>query len=153
MLIAEGSRHTQKSSFRHGLVYGVPVIVYAGLIFFLSSIARLPEEISFINRLDKWAHFIEYYLFGFLTRRWLVNTGSRFLSNRSLYFTILIGICYGLSDEWHQSYIPGRDSTAEDVLSDALGVIAAAVTYRTIVTRIFFVKKLDEILERKFIHE
>lgn len=75
------------------------------------------------------------------------------MRNRSPYFTILIGICYGLSDEWHQSYIPGRDSTAEDVLSDALGAVAAAVSYRTIVTKISFFKKFDEILERKFIHE
>jgi VanZ family protein len=147
------SRHTQKSSFRHGLVYGVPVLVDAGLIFFLSSIGRLPEEVSFINRWDKGAHFIEYYLFGFLIRRWLVNSGSLFMRNRSPYFTLLIGICYGLSDEWHQSYIPGRDSTIEDVLSDALGVVAAAVSYRTIVTNSPFVKKVDEILERKFIHE
>ncbi len=123
------------------------------MIFFLSGISELPEEASFLHGIDKCAHFVEYYFFGFLIRRWLMNERSRSIRNSSLFFTIMIGICYALSDEWHQSYIPGRDSTNADVLSDALGIIAAAVTYRTIVTRIAFLRRFDEILERKSIHE
>ena len=146
-------RRTKKSSFRHGLVYGVPVIVYAGLIFLLSSVSKLPEEVFFINSVDKWAHCIEYYFFGFLIRRWLINKRSSFVRKNSLFFTILIGICFGLSDEWHQSYVPGSDATIGDVLFDALGIIAAAVTYHTTITRISFLKKFDETLERKFVHE
>ncbi|MHB8908268.1 MAG: VanZ family protein [Syntrophales bacterium] len=148
-----GSRLTKKSSFRHGLVYGAPVLVYAGLIFILSALSRFPEEISFIVSFDKWAHFIEYYFFGFLIRRWLVNKRSNILRNNSLFFTMVTGICYGLSDEWHQSYVPGRNSSSEDLLFDALGILAAAVTYPAVVTMISFVKKIDEILERKFIHD
>jgi VanZ family protein len=143
----------KKSIFRHGLVYGVPVIVYAGLIFLLSSVSKLPEEVSFINGVDKWAHCIEYYFFGFLIYRWLINKRSRFIRKNAFFFTILIGICFGLSDEWHQSYVPGRDATIGDVLADSLGIIAAAVTYHTTIKRISFLKKIDETLERKFVHE
>ena len=42
--------------------------------------------------------------------------------------TLLIGMRYGVSDEWHQSFKPGRVASIWDVLFDAAG-IAAAVFY------------------------
>jgi VanZ family protein len=143
----------KKSSFRRGFVYGAPVIFYAALIFFLSSVSKFPEEVSFINGIDNWSHCIEYYFFGLLICRWLINERNRFIKKNAHLFTILIGICFGLSDEWHQSYVPGRDATIGDVLADSLGIIAAAVTYHTTIKRISFLKKIDETLERKFVHE
>jgi len=40
-----------------------------------------------------------------------------------------IGFCslYGLSDEWHQSYVPGRQSDAMDWLADSIGGGLAAM--------------------------
>jgi hypothetical protein len=38
-------------------------------------------------------------------------------------------------------------------LFDASGIIAAAVTYNTIMQRISILKKFDETLERKFVYE
>ncbi len=40
-----------------------------------------------------------------------------------------------ISDEWHQSFIPGRDASIWDVLSDAVGVAAAVFTYHVIMKR------------------
>jgi VanZ family protein len=34
-----------------------------------------------------------------------------------------IGILFALSDEWHQSFVPGRDPSAGDFLADFLGVL------------------------------
>lgn len=35
---------------------------------------------------------------------------------------ILAGSLYGLADEWHQSFVPGRESSAADLLADVTGV-------------------------------
>ena len=43
--------------------------------------------------------------------------------------TILIGTCYALSDEWHQSFVPGREASPWDALFDAVGVGMGAATY------------------------
>ena len=35
--------------------------------------------------------------------------------------------CYGITDEWHQSFVPGRDASLEDWLADALGAFLFAL--------------------------
>ncbi len=35
--------------------------------------------------------------------------------------TLLIGTGYAISDEWHQSFVPGRDASAWDVFFDMAG--------------------------------
>jgi VanZ family protein len=144
---------TKNSRFRHGLVYGMPVVVYAGLIFLLSSLSNFPEEIPSFSGFDKLVHFIEYYLFGFLIFRWLFNNKNLFLKRRALLMTIVIGICYGVSDEWHQSFVPGRSATVWDALCDAVGIVTAASTHHIAMNNFPLFNKIDEHLERKFIHE
>jgi VanZ family protein len=105
-------------------------MIYAGLIFLLSSFPRLPEEFPLFIGYDKLAHFIEYYFFGILICRWLLNKKNYLVRRHALFMTMLIGMCYGVSDEWHQSFIPGRVASIWDVLFDALGIAAAVFTYR-----------------------
>lgn len=120
------------------MIYGAPVLVYAGLIFLLSSTTALTDAIPSVFGFDKLAHFCEYFLFGFLIHRWLCATQSRFANLYATALTVLIGTLYGLSDEWHQSFVPGRHASPWDVLFDSLGVIAAAATYHRIIKRIPF---------------
>jgi VanZ family protein len=128
-------------------------MVYAGLIFLLSSFSHFPEEVPLFIGYDKLAHFIEYYIFGILICRWLLNKKNLLVRKHALFMTLLIGICYGVSDEWHQSFIPGRCATIWDVLFDAVGIVAAVFKYRITGKRDSSLNKLDKILERKFIHE
>lgn len=132
---------TKASDVRRELIYGAPVLAYAGLIFLLSSTTTLTYVIPSIFGFDKLAHFFEYYILGFLIRRWLIAKQSCFANRHSFALTVVIGTLYGLSDEWHQSFVPGRHATLWDVLFDSLGVITAAATYPMIVQRILFWKK------------
>ena len=131
----------KESNLRHELIYGAPVLAYAGLIFLLSSISTFPDVVPSFFGFDKLAHFSEYYVFGCLICRWLLAERNRFANRHFFALTIVIGTCYGFSDEWHQSFVPGRHATLWDALYDALGVVTAAVTYPLIIKRIPLWKK------------
>jgi VanZ family protein len=132
---------TKEFGFRHAFFYGGPVLAYAALIFFLSSLPTFPEEIPSFIGFDKITHFLEYYFFACLLYRWFSST-DRYRKQRCvLLMTILIGTAYALGDEWHQSFIPGRDASLWDALFDATGVGTGAVTYPSILQRIFLKRK------------
>jgi len=81
----------KESSLRHELIYGAPVLAYAGLIFLLSSISTFPYIIPSFVGFDKLAHFSEYYVFGCLICRWLLVEKNRFANHHSFALTIVIG--------------------------------------------------------------
>jgi VanZ family protein len=72
-------------------------------------------------------HFIEYFVFGVLFYGWFssfAQSGNRF----PFWGAVIVGIAYAISDEWHQSFVPGRDASGWDVLFDSLGIYAASLT-------------------------
>jgi VanZ family protein len=88
-------------------------------------------------------HFGEYFVLGWLIDRWLLAEKNSYLDHYVTLLTLLIGICYALSDEWHQSYVPGRDASLWDALFDSMGIAAAAMTCRVIRKRITPVRELS----------
>ena len=42
---------------------------------------------------------------------------------------LLISVLYGASDEWHQSFVRGRDARFSDVLIDGAGALLAMAVY------------------------
>jgi VanZ family protein len=116
--------------FRRFGFFGGPVLAYAALIYFLSSLSHLSDDVQVFSGFDKVAHFFEYYFFGCLIYRWFSSTDPNGKRTMALVMTILVGIFYGLSDEWHQSFVPGRDASLWDALFDALGVATGAAFYR-----------------------
>ena len=77
------------------------------------------------NRIEKIirkiAHFSIYAMVGFLLMG-LLSTYK--LKNKwRIVITILIGILYAISDEFHQSFSPGRAPKVTDIYIDTLGII------------------------------
>jgi len=126
-----------ESGLRHAFFYGGPVLAYAAVIFFLSSLSRFPEVVPTFIGFDKAAHFFEYSILGFLLYLWF-STTDRYRNRRSiLLMTILVGTVYAVSDEWHQSFVPGRDASPWDVLFDAAGNGTGGAIYPFILQVIF----------------
>src|SRR5580765_2684164 len=92
---------------------------WMALIFFLSSQPQLPSppdpwaDLIF----KKGAHFTVYAVLAVLFRRALPP--GRSIWALSWMFTVL----YAASDEWHQSFVPGRHPQLTDVLIDASGAV------------------------------
>ena len=128
----DGICPTGASRLRRLLSHGGPVLAYAALIFYLSSLSRFPEPVSFDFGFDKVAHFAEYFLFGALLYRWVFQAGVCSARWCVLGISIFIGTLYALGDEWHQSFVPGRDASLWDVLFDVFGVGAGAAAFPAI---------------------
>ncbi|MFH1776863.1 MAG: VanZ family protein [Candidatus Omnitrophota bacterium] len=105
------------------IIYWLPVLAYAALIFFLSSRPRMPEVIS-LPFMDKFAHFIEYAIFSLLIARALKGTKNNWRFNLKI-IAIIFAIFYAFFDEVHQSFVPGREMDSLDLLCDGLGATAA----------------------------
>ena len=113
-----------------------PVILFAALIFTMSSMSFSMEKDPF-PLFDKAAHVLEYSAFAILLFRALNGTlnGINFFWVSLL--TIIITLSYGMSDEFHQSFVPSRMSDIKDLVADGAGAILA-------ITAIFIKRKIAQ---------
>jgi VanZ family protein len=106
--------------------YQMPLVLYALVIFVLSSFHHLPTPDLGIDWFDKAGHFALYFIFMMLALRALgkppINLGGVWLYT----LTISLSVLYGTSDEFHQAFVPGRSSDLYDLLADTAGIFAAA---------------------------
>ncbi len=74
---------------------------------------------------DKVLHAILYAGFGFLLYLTLKNYSDTSLSKYPFLFAVMIGTIYGISDEFHQSFVPGRTASIDDLFADTIGLTIA----------------------------
>lgn len=108
----------------HQVVSWAAVILWAGIIFHLSSLPLI--SLPFRTRLlAKLAHVVEYAILTLLLIRALM--AQNMSSRRAVLITLLVALAYAVSDEYHQSFVPGRHPSSLDVLIDTLGVGTVAI--------------------------
>ncbi len=95
----------------------VAALLWAGLLFWQSSstdagglMVHLPAGS------DKVAHALAYFVLGGFAS---LATGSRPAG-------ALLAVLFGISDEIHQSFVPGRFPDLWDLVADAVGALAGA---------------------------
>ena len=92
----------------------LPVVLWAGVIFALSSIPSLGTGLGTWDLvLRKAAHVTEYAVLGALLVRAVAEAPA-----------FVLGVAYAVTDEVHQSFVDGRAGTPLDVTIDAAGVLA-----------------------------
>jgi VanZ family protein len=103
------------SGFGEASRFWGPVVLYMGLIFWSSSRER-PDVLSATP--DYLLHGTEYAGLVVVSVRALAKRLFSGLSTAHIAGGIAIAVLYGMSDEWHQLYVPGRDGSLVDVLAD-----------------------------------
>ena len=108
--------------------YWIPALVWMGIIFAFS--ARPAVQASGIDWQDffikKTAHFVEYAVLTTLLI-FSLNRTTSWNKTKKIVFAVIISGLYAVSDEFHQSFIPGREPHVRDVLIDALGSLSAGL--------------------------
>lgn len=119
--------------------YWGPVGLYAGLIFFGSSISTPPEAISSLIKdiSDKVLHFSEYGLFGALIYRAARHGSGPWMAQHAVWAAVAGSALYGVSDETHQLFVPFRQSDVLDVIADTVGGTVGAWGWRWIEQRTY----------------
>lgn len=98
----------------------LPAIVWAGAIFFISHQPTVPDVPGLASSITSVAgHFGVYFVLAILLW-WGLGTFD-IPANQRLAIAFGIAVLYGVSDEWHQSFVPGRQPDILDVITDAIG--------------------------------
>ncbi len=102
----------------------LPVIIWAAVIFALSSIPSLGTGLgAWDTVLRKAGHMAEFAILGALLFRAL---------GRELP-ALVAGVAYAVTDEIHQHFVEGRHASALDVALDAVGVAVGIFLFRRLV--------------------
>jgi VanZ family protein len=104
-----------------------PFFVWTILIFVVSSVPRLPGDVfGMPTWSDKIAHFLEYLILAFLFYRGI--RGERWRMGVPAWLIVLVtGLVIASVDEYHQAFIPGRDSNVFDWTADMAGVASGTL--------------------------
>ncbi|MEW6601564.1 MAG: VanZ family protein [Nitrospirota bacterium] len=105
-------------------------IGYMGLIFYLSSKNNLHLP-ALPKNFDKVIHMCAYIPLAYLLYLSLKKTG---ISKYIFVLAVIFGITYGITDEFHQSFVPGRDASVGDLLADTVGAFLGGLAARITVT-------------------
>lgn len=106
----------------------VPVTLIMGTIFFLSHQSGDSLYLPAFPGADKLAHMLAYgalalSVFWFYGKKGLANPG------RSALITVLFCLLYGMSDEYHQSFIAFRSVSILDLLADIAGAFLLSLIW------------------------
>jgi len=113
---------------RSFLSYWLPLLVYASVIYYLSSIPHLPRFLTFYS-IDKLSHVGEYAILGILVIHLLKKYYPDLGYKRLKIFTVLLSTLYGVCDEFHQYFVPFRDANLFDLFADGIGSLLGAFIY------------------------
>ncbi|KEH84803.1 VanZ family protein [Clostridium novyi A str. NCTC 538] len=83
--------------------------------------------IEFHHMVRKNAHFFIYLVLGILTLSALRKSGVK--GYKGIIFALLICFIYAISDEIHQTFVPGRSGMVKDVFIDTAGATVGILGY------------------------
>jgi VanZ family protein len=111
------------------LLLKLPALLIAALLWVLSSQSSLPQP-ERIFGFDKIEHFLAYTVLAAAAGLWISSGAWRRRGWGCFLLIAGIAAAYGLIDEIHQSFVPGRDCSLWDWLADVLGSFAGAALIR-----------------------
>ena len=126
----------------HSLISGKTLLILSKLpllmastgIFYCSSLPQPPFILTSFQWQDKVMHFFAYLAYGICIAL-AIHVHWRISHKKKLVLMGVIGCVYALSDEFHQSFVPGRTSEFGDIIADWIGVCTAIFLYRQFIKR------------------
>lgn len=116
----------RSTSLRTRLLWFVLLLGWNWVVYVLSDSSDPTEDVEWAYAIPDWlAHGVEYAAGGFLA--WGAFLGA----SRTRAWALAMGflLVRALLDEWHQSFVPGRDPSGSDVLADVVGAAAGTLVH------------------------
>lgn len=113
-----------------------PVVLQMGVIFAASSVPNLRALPGGMP--DWFAHGVGYAMLGALALRAFAGGRWGGVTARTVAAAAALAVLYGVSDELHQTWVPGRSASIDDVAADAAGAglaVAAGLVWRRLSRR------------------
>jgi VanZ family protein len=101
------------------------LVLVTFLVVYLSHQPSLKPPLELFPHQDKLFHMIEFGGLGLA----LVLNRDIFGTKNPRTFMLLSGVIWAVLDEFHQSFVPGRDSSLQDVAADTAGLVIAVLIF------------------------
>ena len=121
----------------------VSAILIMAVLFHMSSKPGTDLPSLFYGS-DKILHTIAYAALGCSFSFWFKPALWKKFPIRIALVVFLLTVLYGVSDEFHQSFTPGRFVSGYDLIADGIGAILAIVAYRYYLKVVFFKSPKDD---------
>jgi VanZ family protein len=105
----------------------IPALALISVIWVLSSQSALPVPKGVLG-FDKLQHLLAYLALAASFALWFSPEQRRLRRLRTFLLLVLVSSLYGVIDELHQFYVPGRDCNPWDWIADTLGAFLGAGT-------------------------
>ncbi len=103
-------------------------LLYMATIFSLSAQSDLSLPFT-VSGGGFFLHMVEYGILGLLLSWALVNSGMK---RGLVFYVFLIGLFYGITDEFHQYFVPERIASLLDLTADGLGSFLGSYLFHTL---------------------
>lgn len=121
------------------------ILICLAIFLFSSQPGEESAKLSSDFLVRKLGHFSEYAALGFFAFTFFLNIFVRNATNLKYKITFLISfvfsILYAASDEFHQTFVVGRDGNIKDVLIDSsgalLGIVVSSVLHYILFSKNF----------------
>lgn len=124
-----------KQLLKSNIICWVAVIAWMALIFTLSAQSNLPDLTPGMPNLqDVVGHLTVYAVLAMLWFWALASIGVR----HAALWAGVISFLYGMSDEYHQSFVPGRTMTLADLGVDLVAILIALLLLARLHPRFHF---------------
>ncbi|HKP57203.1 MAG TPA: VanZ family protein [Polyangiales bacterium] len=110
------------------LLAWLPALAYMLLIWVLSSMPT-QFKFEFVPFRDKGIHFVEYGTLAALLAHAMRGTWPEWRWTGVFLASWAVTTLWGLLDEIHQAFVPGRVADVRDLIADAIGGLLGAAIY------------------------
>ncbi len=112
----------------------LPALLWAAFLFVLSAVPGAAYPTTDIRYADKMVHTGVYLVLGALCGRAFV-LGTKYRGVRALALGAGVASLYGISDELHQLFVPGRSADWHDAAADLFGAVIGVSLWAAISRR------------------
>ncbi len=114
--------------FALNLYYRLPVVIVCIAIFWQSALPSLLEEQLFPYS-DKVFHAVTYAVLAFLIARNLKKEKPLWRLRQLWIASVVLAGLYGVSDEFHQFFVPSRVCSLWDMVANIIGSLMGSIIY------------------------